>query len=70
MAKNSMSLVVLLGPLMKGYIILNIITLPVTILLTVFVGIMAAVPIGGAIFHIWVMLLGHGKKHADSSKDQ
>ena len=33
-----------------------------------FVGIMAAVPIGGAIFHIWVMLLGHGKKHADSSK--
>lgn len=36
----------------------------------IFVGIMAAVPIGGAIFHIWVMLLGHGKKHADSSKEQ
>ena len=30
----------------------------------VFVGIMAAVPIGGAVFHIWVMLLGHGKRRS------
>lgn len=57
MAKNSMSLVVLLGPLIKGYIILNIITLPVTILLTVFVGIMAAnTPHGGLFSHPFLLV--------------
>lgn len=57
MAKNSMSLVVFLGPFIKGYIILNIITLPVTILLTVFIGIMAAnTPHGGLFSHPFLLV--------------
>ena len=35
----------------------------------IFVGIMGAVPIGGAIFHLWVMFLGHGKKTPPDAKD-
>ena len=30
----------------------------------VFVGIMAGVPLGGGVFHICVMLLGHGKRRS------
>ena len=57
MAKNSLSLIVNLRQLFKGYVILNIILLPVTVLLTVFVGIMAsATPHGGLFSHPFLLV--------------
>ncbi len=56
MAKNSMSLVVFLNQFIKGYLILNILALPVTVLLTLFIGIMAgSTPHGGLLSHPFLL---------------
>lgn len=56
MAKNSLTLIVFLTQFLKGYVILNIITLPVTILLTIFIGIMAGrTPHGGLFSHPFLL---------------
>ncbi len=56
MAKNSLALVVFLKQFIKGYVILNILTLPITILLTLFIGIMAGrTPHGGLFGHPFLL---------------
>lgn len=57
MAKNSLSLILFLNQFFKGYVILNIIALPLTILFTVFVGIMASnTPHGGLFSHPFLLV--------------
>ena len=56
MAKNSLDLVVSLKQFIKGYVILNILASPVSILLTLFIGIMAGnTPHGGLFSHPFLL---------------
>jgi|GEM_PF-1191032 len=56
MPKNSISLVVSLTQFIKGYVILSILTLPLTVLLTLFIGIMAGrTPHGGLFSHPFLL---------------
>jgi hypothetical protein len=56
MAKNSLSLIVFLNQFFKGYVIMNIVALPLTLLLTVFIGIMAGrTPHGGLFSHPFLL---------------
>lgn len=56
MPKNSIALVVFVRQFIKGYVILNILVLPVSILLTVFIGIMAGrTPHGGLFSHPFLL---------------
>lgn len=52
MQKNNISLILFLTQFIKGYVILNILCSPLTILLTIFIGIMAGrTPHGGLFSH-------------------